>query len=332
MPPEQIHNRQLTKASDLYSLGVTIICLLTKTKSNNIGNLIDENERISFRKKLPEVSRSFVRWLEKMVERSLEKRFTDAEEALKVLNSGQISNTNGAKIFRFNPKLIKLSVGALSTLFLLMLVTYQGSKWIEQRHILAEKRQKEAEIAAEKEAEIAAEKKQKEAQKKQLVIQLQENKACIDCDLSGANLKGLFLEKMNLQRANLQGANLSGAKLKGANLSSAKLQNAQLEDAKLSDAELQNADLENANLSGAWLDSTRLKNANLKDADLQYAYLNKVDLSTSNLENANLEKAELEDANLKNANLKNANFKHTRLWGANLDGANTVGARFDGSH
>jgi serine/threonine protein kinase len=47
MPPEQMFNRQLTEASDLYSLGATLICLLTQTKSAEIGNLIDEACRIN---------------------------------------------------------------------------------------------------------------------------------------------------------------------------------------------------------------------------------------------------------------------------------------------
>lgn len=41
MPPEQLFNRQLTAASDLYGLGATLICLLTGTKSTAIGNLIN---------------------------------------------------------------------------------------------------------------------------------------------------------------------------------------------------------------------------------------------------------------------------------------------------
>ncbi|WP_339379258.1 serine/threonine protein kinase [aff. Roholtiella sp. LEGE 12411] len=110
MPPEQIHSRQLTKASDLYSLGATLICLLTRTKSINIGDLIDENEQINFKKKLPKLPRYFVLWLQKMVERKLDKRFVDAEEALKALNLGK-----NAKIFTFNPKLVKLSAVGLLT-------------------------------------------------------------------------------------------------------------------------------------------------------------------------------------------------------------------------
>ncbi|WP_375500736.1 pentapeptide repeat-containing protein [uncultured Nostoc sp.] len=282
MPPEQIHSRQLTKASDLYSLGATLICLLTRTKSVNIGDLIDENERINFKKKLPKLPRSFVLWLQKMVERKLDKRFVDAEEALKALNLGKNANNNRAKIFTFNPKLVKFSAVGLLSLCLLTLVVYQGNKWGEQLYILAEQH---------RQTELT---KQEEAQKvpqKEAVIQLQENKACVGCNLSGVNLEGLFLENVNLQQANLQRANLSGTKLKGANLSFAKLQNAQLEDADLDGINLENANLEGANLEGA----------------------------------------SLIDANLKNTNLKNAYFSQARLWGTNLDGAKTLGAKFDGS-
>jgi len=48
MPPEQLFNRELTNASDLYGLGATLICLLTGTPSGSLGNLIDENYQIKF--------------------------------------------------------------------------------------------------------------------------------------------------------------------------------------------------------------------------------------------------------------------------------------------
>ena len=283
MPPEQIHQRQLTKGTDLYSLGATLICLLTGTESINIGDLIDDNERIKFKSKLPKLSSGFVKWLGRMVERKLEKRFQNAEEVLKALHSIKIDN-NLSSIFIFSPKLIKISTISLLTICLSMLVIYPVSKWVQEQWIVVPKTLAKRE-AQKKQAKIEAKKKQA------LIIKLQETKACVKCDLSGANLKGLFLENVNLQHANLKGADLSGAKLKGAELSFAKLQKSQLKDADLSGADLQDADLENSNLN--W--------------------------------------ADLKNANLKNANLKNADLSKASLWGANLDGAKTLGANFEDS-
>lgn len=85
MPPEQLYNRQLTEASDLYSLGLTLICLLTQTKSTQIGNLIDEANRINVKQLVPSLSPQFADWLQKMTEPNLKNRFQNAEAALKAL-------------------------------------------------------------------------------------------------------------------------------------------------------------------------------------------------------------------------------------------------------
>ena len=85
MPPEQLFNRQLTEASDLYGLGVTLICLLTRTKSQDVGNLIDLNYRVNFRHLLPKLSAAWVVWLEKSVEPRLTDRFPNAIAALAAL-------------------------------------------------------------------------------------------------------------------------------------------------------------------------------------------------------------------------------------------------------
>lgn len=87
MPPEQLFNRQLTEASDLYGLGLTLICLLTKTKSIDIGNLVDISYRVSFRSLLPKLSLDWLNWLEKMVEPKLDNRFANAMAALEALPS-----------------------------------------------------------------------------------------------------------------------------------------------------------------------------------------------------------------------------------------------------
>lgn len=82
MPPEQLFNRQLTEASDLYGLGVTLICLLTKTKSDDIGNLVDISYRVSFKHLVPKLSIHWQNWLEKMVEPKVKDRFASAAAAL----------------------------------------------------------------------------------------------------------------------------------------------------------------------------------------------------------------------------------------------------------
>ena len=85
MPPEQLLNLQLTKASDLYGVGATLICLLTGIKSAKIGQLIDSSYRINFRQQSLKLSLRFIEWLEKMVHPNLNERYPDAEVALEAL-------------------------------------------------------------------------------------------------------------------------------------------------------------------------------------------------------------------------------------------------------
>jgi serine/threonine protein kinase len=85
MPPEQLFNRHLTTASDLYGLGGTLICLLTGTKSIDIGNLIDADYRINFRHLVPPVKRGLINWLEKLTDPRLTHRYSSAASALAAL-------------------------------------------------------------------------------------------------------------------------------------------------------------------------------------------------------------------------------------------------------
>lgn len=85
MAPEQLFNRHLTEASDLYGLGATLICLLTGTLSADISNLIDEDYRINFKHLVPKLSLRWIEWLQKMVELKPKDRFPHAEAALAAL-------------------------------------------------------------------------------------------------------------------------------------------------------------------------------------------------------------------------------------------------------
>lgn len=85
MPPEQFGDRTVP-ASDLYSLGTTLVYLVTGTHP---ADLPQKDGRVQF-ETLSNLSLEFTRWLKRMVEPSLDRRFTSAENALQELIQPQI--------------------------------------------------------------------------------------------------------------------------------------------------------------------------------------------------------------------------------------------------
>ena len=80
MPQEQFGGRTVP-ASDLYSLGATLIYLVTGT---NPADLPQKDFRIQFQQ-VANISPSFANWLQQITEPSLEKRFSTATQALTAL-------------------------------------------------------------------------------------------------------------------------------------------------------------------------------------------------------------------------------------------------------
>ena len=121
MPPEQMFNRQLTVASDLYSLGATLICLLIRISSMEIGSLMDETGRINFKRQinlknpLQQLTPEFLDWLQKMVEPNFKHRYPSADAALNALIPLDVVQQ------RHNSKLALILVG-LSTVTVLLTV------------------------------------------------------------------------------------------------------------------------------------------------------------------------------------------------------------------
>ena len=87
MSPEELFNRPLTTASDLYSLGATAIALLTNTDSLKISNLIDEKYQFNFRHLVTGMNSDFIHWLQKMVAPNLKDRYPNAALALQELET-----------------------------------------------------------------------------------------------------------------------------------------------------------------------------------------------------------------------------------------------------
>ncbi len=318
MPPEQMFNRQLTEASDLYSLGATLSCLLTGTKSTEIGNLIDhETSRLNFQQQVPHLNPQFIDWLEKMVAPRLENRYPNAAVALQALKPIQV--VGGAPEMGMLRGLIELGKSArvreLVALSLLALVGINFTiSWISGLGGSAK--------------------------------QLLKTGKCIKCNLADVNLEGANLtnadlemtelmranlERADLVRANLEGANLEGTDLVYANLGRANLVGANLENAYLEGADLVRANLEGANLEGADLEETDLVRVNLEGANLMRANLEGANLMRANLEGTNLMRANLEGANLVRANLEGADLRRANLKGVNLEGADLEGADLEGT-
>ncbi|MBF2021133.1 MAG: serine/threonine protein kinase [Hydrococcus sp. C42_A2020_068] len=107
MPPEQFGGR-VVPASDLYSLGATLIYLFTGTPP---ADLPQKDLRIEF-EKFTNLSPALRNWLRRMTEPSLERRFQSAEQALQALEAlessqlvpltpSEISQPFGSKILLY---------------------------------------------------------------------------------------------------------------------------------------------------------------------------------------------------------------------------------------
>jgi len=342
MPPEAQFGRALTAASDIYSLGATLICLVTGTRSVDVGKLIDDNYRFDFQKLVPQLDRRFVQWLTKMVEPNLKNRYANATVALGELrNLMQLPEINTLSLRNFPHAIqhfIKVPIWGLATLGSVSLI-YSSL----------------ALFGGEKPQRMNSH--QSIYSNENAVRRLLFTRQCSRCDLrgadlrganlrgvdlwgaklggaylGGANLWGTKLEKANLEGANLAGANLGDANLEGANFEGTNLEDANLEKANLEKANLKSAKLWNAKLLNAKLGQANLEKANLEKANLSDADLSDADLSGANLLSANLSDAKLSDANLEGTNLENADLQGADLQGAYLGNANLQGANLEGAN
>lgn len=320
MPPEEQFGRALTTASDLYSLGATLICLVTGTRSVEVGKLIDDNYRFNIQRLVPKLAPNFRQWLMRMVEPNVKFRYSDAMVALTALP--KIMQPPGYVIqWRKLPGKIQSFLTApvmgLATLGTISFLYASLGHFHKERALQIDNQQS---ISSSENA----------------VRRLFFTKKCPRCDLRGADLRGANLGGADLREAQLEGADLGGANLWGTNLESASMEGTNLIDANLGDANLAGANLAganlgNANLEGATLRGVNLRNAKLWDAKLWDAKLWDANLENANLSGANLRDANLESASLVGANLRNAKLQDAKLWDANLERANLGDADLQGA-
>lgn len=343
MPPEELFNRSLSRASDLYSLGATLLCLATRTPSTQIGTLVDRSFRLQVNGRLPGASRPLIRWLERMVAPDPEQRFPSANLALQALRSISVRSSVTLP-FPTAPLLRPLGVIAAVALPLWGVIALTQDLAPSHRsrpdpspqisHLLSQGSCTSTpyEICDLREAHL----EEWDLNGIDLQKALLSNAKLNHSNLRGANLiqselDGAHLIGVDLQAADLTQGFLERALLRQADLSHATLVRARAQLADLSGASLRHATLPAANLTGAILYRTDFTHANLELASLNYSMLSQADLHRANLRHANLPYTTLKRANLKQADLQGASLLeadlteavlvHSHLNGADLQGA-----------
>ncbi len=328
MPPEEMFNRPLSEASDLYSLGVTLICLLSGSRSVDVGKLMDEEYRFNFKKLLPKLNPRFLDWLSKMVAPNVKQRFPNAAAALAALKPIPVKGS--AK---------KSAIAAGLGLAALSILVLAGATFTSLRQKAPAKQSPppEPEVTPVPVKQVPETKftlchtRQFTTTNTREIQQLLATKTCPGCNLQNAGLVFAQIIEANLTEADLERAQLVSANLWRSDLTFANLKCAILERANLGESHMAGANLERALMWGTRLDKAFLHRANLAGAELYEAVLEGANLQTANLEGAKLEGANLRNANLRYANLKGAILLNADLNGANLDYANLEGANLFGA-
>jgi uncharacterized protein YjbI with pentapeptide repeats len=315
---------RLSPASDLYSLGMSLICMLTGTSTSQAQHLFDANYRLNFRHLLPATTDpKLIAWLERMVESNYRPEhltaFT-ARRSIPDLVSEETLERTGFKLpepkRKTNWWVWGIGIGILVGLGTLV----YPFVFPETDELTPAQIAKNSSLA--KQAEFAASDRGK----------LLKEKRCLTCNLDGQDFSKLDLSGAVVPQSSFKGTNFSGANLTLAIFQDADLTGANLSKANLQQAALYGAQIIGANLAGANLTKGKLVYANFKGSVLRDANFSNADLKFAELQQVDLRGANLTGADLTNANLANANLQNAILDGAKLDGTILTGATMpDGS-
>ena len=297
-PPEQMAMRPVY-ASDVYSLGITCIYLLTGKSPKDL-NYSQTTGELDWQSRV-KVSLPFQRLLEKMLEVSLRDRYQNAQEVTRALdslgsNSDSASLSNSSMYTFERPPLRSTTAGSRSV----------GS----QNTGKPPARSGAQDPMADSFSKIVARKS-----------------ASRSINTGGMDQSGITKSgRKNIIKLSPQGLLQAYGQGKrdfsDHDLSNLSMPRIQLTDAVFHEAQLQNSDLRGADLNGANLGKASLVGANLRNASLQEAYLSYADL----------EGADLRGADLSNAYLSNANLRGANLCGANLTGATLMVSQLNLAH
>jgi uncharacterized protein YjbI with pentapeptide repeats len=323
VPPERLAHLNLTSAADIYSLGVTLVSLLTGTRSDRIEELYDRDRQLQFQHLLPpQIHPQFIAWLNKMVAPNYQRRYLDAASARASLKS--LSLERGGQLVRVRPTPAPKHRQWLRWMALGAAIV--GMSWLGWNLFLKDENEP---TAIDPRTQIL---QQQAAFEESPIGRLMKDKSCLSCDFKYQNFAQADLSNVSLHKSRLIGTNFSSANLSAAILQDADLTGANLNRANLTQAALYGTKLVRTDLVGANLSQAKLVYAKLTGAWMKNAKLTNVDAKFADFQQADLSRANLTGADLRNADLSYANLKGAILAGARLEGTNLTGTTMpDGS-
>jgi serine/threonine-protein kinase len=277
-PPEQLAMRPVY-SSDIYALAATCLFLLTGKAPKDLCD--DRTGELAWEKQT-NVSATFARVLNKMLELDVRKRFASADEVIKALELVPYEQ-------ELAENMVNLSMGKDSTDEDKDIKIVDPTSQNLADAIRKRKEKLSANTSSSKNLPNTVPPSQPKLElTREIVIQSYRQ--------GDRNFSQQMLNELDLQGLKLSGASFSQSKLIGTNLQKANLYRTNFYNANLAQANLKEANLRRAELYKA-----NLKNADLQGADLTNANLNNAILKEANLIGANLKGAKIDDEQLKTA-------------------------------
>ncbi len=302
-PPEQMAMRPVY-SSDLYATAMSCLYLMTGRSPKDLPHDPYTGE-INWKGQVKLSDRLRVVF-EKLLQQSVAQRFRSAEEALRALESGNISEEQPPK-----PPSTTSPPPAPPSSVTVRSVTQIPNSRIQSKSGNVQGYENSGMLTSghtRTGSRIGTGSSELKGGRRVIVEYNQGKRNFANQDYSkaafgSATLSGIVMSRSKLVEADFCHSDLTGASFQGANLSQAKLNGANLRAAKMQRAILIKSDLGSASLIFA----------DLREANLQSAYMSKADLSSANLSGANLKGAYLSQANLNGTNLCGADLKGAKI-------------------
>ena len=289
MPQEQLFGK-VAPQTDIYSLGVTMIYLITGKHPSEMQvkkGKLDFHSFAGIPERLKKV-------LDKMIEPFIENRLKSISEIREILNSSSVSEktikssvytspANSPVVPHKNKVIARVIIGfTLLYVFIIFNISYHASQ---------------------------------RSQPQNFQVKILDYGVTVWNRWRRLNpeLHNIDLQRINLKGRNLRGINFSGVNLYYANLQDCDLRNSRLDHANLYYADLRGGKFQNSTFKFSQFQHTKCENASFNHGDFENAYLYYSDFSYSDMRNAKFIKANLNQSKFINTLISGSDFSYADL-------------------